>query len=138
MATTRIYLVKYKNENRMSELTEIKNKLFTFNQNDIAAGLSIAKQIYGLGVAGASGLLAILYPNKFATVDQFIVKALCSIEDFNEASEIFNMKPENLSINDGVILVDIMKNKAKKLNSINKTDFWTPRKIDKVLWAYGR
>ena len=48
------------------------------------------------------------------------------------------MNPEGLKIKDGIILVNIMKEKAAELNAKFNTDFWTPRKIDMILWAYGR
>ena len=38
--------------------------------------------IKGLGVAGGSGLLAILFPNYFATVDQFVAENIIRIDEF--------------------------------------------------------
>lgn len=79
-----------------------------------------------------------LFPKNFGTVDQFLVKALQSIEGIKE-EEILNMiKPTNITLLDGVKLIEIMKDKANTLNIINKTNYWTPRHIDKVLWTYGR
>ena len=46
--------------------------------------------------------------------------------------------PESLKIKDGIMLIEIMKEKAKELNKRFHTDFWTPRKIDMVLWSFGR
>ena len=48
------------------------------------------------------------------------------------------MNPESLTNNDGVILVEIMREKAEELNRNFNTDFWTPRKIDMILWSFGR
>ena len=48
------------------------------------------------------------------------------------------MKLESLSIENGVLLFQIMRERARKLNKDFDTDFWTPRKIDMVLWAIGR
>jgi hypothetical protein len=39
--------------------------------DDIRAGLQTAQEIRGLGMAGASGLLALMYPDFFGTVGQF-------------------------------------------------------------------
>ena len=44
--------------------------------SDVGAALQTALAIRGLGTAGASGLLALLYPRDLTTVDQFVVKAL--------------------------------------------------------------
>ena len=138
LATTRNQLRKYETENRMHELGLIKDQIFLNNTKNIQEGLKTVKQIKGLGVAGASGLLSLLFPMNYGTVDQFVFKALMSIENFSDYKKISNMNPDSLTINDGVILINIMKNKAMELNTYNRTDYWTPRKIDKVLWTYGR
>lgn len=138
LATTRSHLRKYESENRMTELGLIQDQLFAMAPLNIEQGLTIAKQINGLGVAGASGLLSLLFPEIYGTVDQFVVKALKSIVNFSDFNKISNMNPEFLTIKDGVVLINIMKSKATELNASNRTDYWTPRKIDKVLWTYGR
>lgn len=138
LATTRNQLQRYKTEQRMSELNNIKEQLFSFDQNDIEEGLRIVQQIKGLGVAGAAGLLSLLFPWNYGTVDQFAVKALLSIDKIAEINLLIGMKPDSLRTRDGVILIKIMKKTSKNLNEYNKTDYWTPRKIDKVLWTFGR
>lgn len=136
LATTCMHLERYKNENRLAELDRIKHELFTFESEDTKHGLEIASSIHGLGIAGASGLLALLFPKSFGTVDQFVVKDLLSIEDIENRDMLQSMNPDNLRLKDGVELIRIMKEKANNLNGINNTDKWTPRLIDKVLWAY--
>ena len=97
----------------------------------------IATSIRGLGTAGASGLLSILFPQHFGTVDQFAVKALCQIEDLPEIETIRSMNPEGLTIRDGVLLIKILRVKAADNNRLFGGDFWTPRRIDMVLWTLG-
>ncbi len=92
-------------------------------------------RIHRLGIAGASGLLALLFPKDFGTVDQFVVKNLRSIEGIEELDILESMNPEGLRIKDGVVLNKIMKGKAEVLNRTNNTDKWTPRLIDMVLWG---
>ena len=138
LATTRKSLRRYVDENRMSELEDIQKRLFLAKHSDIRQCLSIAKESRGLGTAGASGLLAILFPEDFGTVDQFVVKTLREVDGLSVATELTKMKPEFLSIKDGVLLTEILREQAKKLNKNFCTDFWTPRKIDMVLWAFGR
>lgn len=133
-ATTTNSLKQYKNENKLDELFKAKEKIFSFNPKDIKAGLSITKDILGLGVAGFSGLLSLLFPEHFGTVDQFIVKALRQVPDLPEKKLLLKMKPESLSINQGVILIQIMRRKSDELN-IKFNSIWTPRKIDKILWV---
>ncbi|MFW6027899.1 MAG: hypothetical protein ACOC91_03740, partial [bacterium] len=92
----------------------------------------------GLGTAGASGLLALMYPRKFGTVDQFAVKALRQVNGLPEAAALARMTPESLSIRDGVLIIGILRRKAADNNRMFKSNAWTPRKLDKVLWTYGR
>jgi len=131
-----MHLQRYLKENRLEDLDRIKQKLFIFELEDTEQGLEMDSSIHGLGIAGASGLLALLFPEDFGTVDQFVVKNLISIEDVNQRELLLSMNPEGLKIKDGVELVKIMKERAKELNTYNNTNKWTPRHIDKVLWAY--
>ncbi len=138
-ATTTKQLKKYLGpDDNLDNLYEIKQRLLQFNKEDIKAGLKIAQQIRGLGTAGASGLLAVLFPRHFATVDQFVVKALSDVKHLSEIKMITNMKPEQLKIKDGVILTSIMRKKAIELNQQFSTNYWTPRKVDMVLWVSSR
>ena len=135
LATTRKALSRYKFGDRMHELEQIHFDLFRFDIDDIKEGLKIANSIYGLGIAGASGLLAVLYPRYFGTVDQFVVKALREIDNLPEKTMINKMNPDNLTIKDGTLLIKILKNKADELNSAFDTNKWMPRDIDKILWS---
>lgn len=136
LATTRSQLRKHLNS--MEHLAYIKDTLFSFDKNQISVGLETAIQIHGLGTAGASGLLAVLFPKYFGTVDQFLVRALMKINDLPAQNALRNMHPESLSIRDGVILESILREKANTLNVMFNTDFWTPRRIDKILWSIDR
>ena len=138
LATTRMNLAKYINNDEMAKLESIQKRLFSTPKDDIEKCLKIVCEIYGLGTAGASGLLAILFPAHFGTVDQFVVKRLREIQHPFYKFELERMNPDSLKIKDGVILVEIMREKAKELNQKFDTDFWTPRKIDMILWSFGR
>lgn len=122
----------------LSYLYKIKQKLLNFDLNDIEEGLQIATGISGLGAPGASGLLSILYPSHFGTIDQFAVKALLQVSNMPCEDKIKRMNPNALKIQDGVLLISIMRLKAKELNSLFSIAAWTPRKIDMVLWTCGR
>jgi len=122
----------------LDELHQIKKELFSFNKEDIRGGLDIARQIHGLGAAGASGLLALLFPSYFGTVDQFVVKALRQVEGLPEHAALKKMNPDNLSTANGIVLIGIMRRKAQELIQLFGNDSWTPRKIDMILWCYAR
>ena len=137
-ATTTIQLRKYVEQNALANLDGIRRQLLKLDLNDVGAGLKTAKKIRGLGTAGASGLLSLMYPEHFATVDQFVVKALREVKDLPDASLLAKMNPLNLSVTDGVLLIGILKRKAIENNQLFRTLAWSPRKIDMVLWTFGR
>lgn len=126
-------LEKYKVLNQLEDLYSIKQKLLHLDILDIKNSLSIAKEIYGLGIAGASGLITLMYPHAFGTVDKFVVDGLKEITDLPEYIEIKKIKADkegnySLSINHGFLLINIMRHKAKENNIKFNTVFWTPEK----------
>ncbi len=118
LAATRKSLQKYMETNSLDELLKIKERLFSFDKENIREGLKIASEVKGLGIAGASGLLALLFPDKFGTVDQFVVKALREVGTLSEMDALEKMNPEGLTISDGVILSKIMRAKADENNRV--------------------
>jgi hypothetical protein len=80
-----------------------------------------------------------MYPQTFGTVDQFVVKALREVRNLPEAPTIARMNADGLSVSDGVLIIAILRRKAAENNNLfDDAAAWTPRKIDKVLWTYGR
>lgn len=138
LATTRSHLRKYLDGNQLHQLEQIHNQIFSTDRSKATDMLTVVSQIKGLGIAGASGLLSILFPEQYGTVDQFVVLALLTIDELPEHDRLGKMKPEFLSLKDGVLLEEIMRQKALELNQKFQANRWTPRKIDMVLWAYGR
>lgn len=136
--TTTRQLEKYIENNQLNILNEIRKSLLSIPLDDVRVGLKLACSINGLGTAGASGLLSLMYPETFGTVDQFVVKALREVSHLPESESLIRMNPESLSISDGIILNSVMQRKAAENNMTFATNFWTPRKIDKILWTYGR
>jgi len=136
-ATTTGRLRSYVEDNALGDLDKIHKRLLSLDPEDTYLGLQIASQIHGLGIAGASGLLALMYPRNFGTVDQFAVKALREVDELPEATDLERMKPEDLGIHDGELLINIFKRKAVENNDAFKSEAWTPRMVDKVLWTYG-
>lgn len=134
-ATTTKYLKKYKESGKLDKLFIIKERLLNLDLSDIKNSLLTANKINGLGIAGASGLLSLMYPHIFSTVGQFAVKALCKISELPEIELLEQMNPEGLKLKDGVLLIKLMQRKAQENNNIFNTNFWTPRKIDMVLWG---
>lgn len=138
LATTRMNLQKYVKENRMNELEKIKNDIFQLDFSDVSESVATVMKIRGLGSSGASAFLAVLCPEKFGTVDQFVVKSLLKINGLEQHNLLKEMNPDNLKTKDIVAVTGIMRLKAAELNNRFDTDFWTPRKIDMILWSIGR
>jgi hypothetical protein len=128
----------YAANNELAALHAIKERLFAMDKDHIQQCLPVASSIRGLGTAGASGLLAILFPAQFGTVDQFVVKALAKIPELPEKHLIAAMVPESLKLTEGTILIRIMRRKAEELNRASSLIKWTPRKVDMVLWTCAR
>jgi len=122
----------------MNGLKVNKQRLFSLDKSDIKACLMCATTIPGLGTAGGSGLLAVLFPEHFGTVDQFAVNALRHIPDLPEKAFVASIRnPKAMKLSEGVGLVEIMRRKATQLRGWLSSQEWTPRKIDMILWAYG-
>lgn len=137
-ASTTRHLRRYVDGDSLVDLDRIRRRLLALNSDDIQSGLEAASEIKGLGTAGASGLLALMYPRKFGTVDQFMVKALRQVNGLPETAALARMNPDSLTIRDGVLIIGILRRKAADNNRVFKSDTWTPRKIDMVLWTFGR
>jgi hypothetical protein len=135
--TTATLRRKAASETDRAALDKIRKDVLAINPSDIRVAIEIASQIPGLGTAGASGLLALLYPEYFGTVDQFAVKALREVPNLPEADALATMNPEGLTAVDGEVLVKIMRRQGGVLTDAFGTS-WTPRAVDKVLWTYGR
>lgn len=136
-ATTTSQLKRYLSGGDLSSLDDIRRALLSIDCCDIKGALGTARSIRGLGISGASGLLSLMYPSSFATVDQFVVKAIRLIPGLAEADALVRMNPVNLTIANGVLLTQILRRKANDNNRAFSTTLWSPRKIDMVLWALG-
>ena len=137
-ATTTHALARQVEGEGIERLDEIRRRILDSGTQHLGDRLRAALEIKGLGAAGASGLVALLYPESFGTVDQFVVKALRQIEDLPEREVLLAMEPEALCVSDAVLLILILQRKAKELNEAFGMSEWTPRKVEMVLWAVGR
>ncbi len=126
------HIKKYKRENNLEELNAIKTEFLLADKTKLKESLEILCKIHGLGPSGASGLLALLYPTLYGTIDQFVIKSLQQLDDFPELKFI---NPDNPSVEVVVFIIEKLQKKAEDMNRLFKTNFWTPRKLDKVMWA---
>lgn len=134
LASTRKQLKKH--EKDMDELREIQNGLFSFDLSKIRLGLQAAGEIYGLGVAGASGLLALLFPSYFGTVDEMVIRALLTCDEYRDDTTIKAINPQAIKRKDAVYLIEQFKKKAHELNALSNEYCWRPRDIDVILWHF--
>lgn len=134
LASTRKHLKKH--EKDMDELREIQEELFNFNLSGTESGLKTAIKIHGLGVSGASGLLALLFPSYFGTVDDMVVRALLTCDEYRDDATIKAINPQDININGAVYLIEQFKKKAHELNALSNEYCWRPRDIDVILWHF--
>jgi hypothetical protein len=137
-ATTTMHLKRQAQAAGREHLLTIRDRILSASGQSIQDALRAATQVKGLGPAGGSRLLALLFPAEFGTVDQFAVGALRKIACLPERELLQCMNPERLTITDGVVLINIMRRKARELNELFAAACWSPRKVDKVLWASER
>ncbi|MGI9462239.1 MAG: hypothetical protein ACR2NY_06690 [Alphaproteobacteria bacterium] len=105
------------------------------NQADAQTMIALTREIDGLAVPAGSGFLALLLPKLYGTVDRYIVENIKVIEPFKNHPLIKYIKLTAIDNTDFESLTKIFRNKADELNKKFSTNDWTPRKIDKVLWA---
>ena len=134
LASTRKSLKKY--ETNMEKLREIQEELFNFDLSKIDKGLEIAHKIEGLGVAGASGLLALLFPSYFATVDDMVIRALLTCDEYRDDATIKAINRQDIEEDEAVYLIEQFKKKAHELNALSNEYCWRPRDIDVILWHF--
>ena len=138
LTTCRMRLSRYMDENKLDELLQIRDKLLQTDRSDILQSLSLANEIHGLGTAGASGLLSLMYPDDFGTVDQFVAKSFQEIEGLAEHDALMKMNPESLKLKEGVLMMQIYRAKTAENNRRFNSTYWTPRTIDQILTTFGR
>ena len=122
----------------MQKLESVRQRLIA-RENDSKADsirMMMGKHggVYGLAVAGASGLLALVYPEEFGTVDVMVTKALKIVG----IHEVQNINPKAISVANAETMIEIMRVKAANLNRVLHSNKWTPRLVDRVLWTAGR
>ena len=103
-----------------------------YEERILQEGIELRNELYGIGVAGITGLLSLLIPEVFGTVDKYVAKSMMALG----LIEVKN--PSNIKIKEAKDMEMIMIKKAKELNYRFNVDIWTPRKVDMILWSYGR
>ena len=131
------YLSRHKDD--FSDFSKRQKAIFNFDLNDINAGIKCftdsKTRIGGMAVSAGSGLLSLLFPEYFGTVDLFVVLFLQKVDGISD--RVMQIKePRNLKPAEAALLIQLMRDKANKLNEANATTYWTPRRIDKCLWSF--
>ena len=139
LTTTRRLLEQYHNNGKWNELGAIQQELFSMDRTDAKNAVKVALQIAGLGIdGGATGLLAVLFPEDFGTVDNRTFELLKGIPSLEKDLLPIAHKKALTTPGDSAIIIDIMRKKSKLLNEQFPGLNWTPRKFDMVMWAYEK
>lgn len=118
-----------------SEFNKILDGIFLIAPDDIYLHLTNITRIKGIGVAGASGILSLVFPRYFGTVDRFAVENLQRVysEDSFYGKKLHKIDPQNISTYDAAEVIRIYREKAEVL--YEAFGIWTPRMVDMVLWS---
>ena len=109
--------------------TRIEDKK-ELNDDDMSNAIRNLQKIPGIGPSAATGLLSILFPTHFGTIDKFVAINLKKVGyDISEQDCI------NISVENAINMENILLKKVKKMNTDMNTDYWTPRRLDKILWS---
>ena len=103
-ATSTVAFRRQLDREGVDRLNRIRTQILNPSSLHLGDRLRTVMEVKGLGPAGASGLLALLFPETFGTVDQFVVKALLQVEELAEREVLLAMNPESLSVSDAVLL----------------------------------
>ncbi len=90
-------------------------------------GFAILEQINGVGEVAASGLLAIIHPKRFGIINSNVQEIL---------NEMF--PGEFHGLEKSALMEEKLLEISKELNTLFGGNFWTPRKVDKVLWSVAK
>jgi hypothetical protein len=131
----RKFIARYAGQEQQSLLSTIKSRIFACDPGATGELLGIVDEIYQFGIPSASGLLSLLFPSRFGTVDKFAIESLQRIEEFKGDILIQGFMPKSISLDDAVRAISIMRVKAGENNKLFGTTFWTARRIDMVLWS---
>jgi hypothetical protein len=112
----RKHLSRYMSENKLDELLQIRDKILQTDHLNISPKLDIAQSIHGLGTAGVSGLLSLMYPDDFGTVDKFVVKSFQSIKGLPKHNKLMKIDPDGIKRNEGVLMTQIYRAKTAENN----------------------
>lgn len=93
--------------------------------------IMLAANVPGLGIVAGSGLLALTFPHRFGTVDRMVVRA------FHKADLFLSVKETGITEQQAAQMIEAMRDKARELTIANRrvNAVWTPRRIDRALWA---
>ena len=118
----------------LNSLAIIQQELVNQALNDKEL-LNVALKIPGIGYSGATALLSILYPNRFGTVDKHVIISLKSAKSMQNDAIIQSINPDHFTKKQTLYVINKMQQKAKILNYTFQKNSWTPRAVDKAIWA---
>lgn len=85
----------------------------------------LASVLSGVSLSGASALLSLIFPDHIGTCDSVFLK------QYNlDKQTTYRLCKTSIAI-----FEDYMADQSTILNKLSGSDFWTPRKIDKAIWA---
>lgn len=131
----------------LDELDEVKRQIVRADKTDVPRCLKIITCVEGFGIPTGSGLLAVLFPEHFGTIDKLILRAFLSIPSVNTRyhldewtrndDQYFSKgsKSDSRRYELSSILIGLFVEKAAENNRLFGTSLWTPRTVEMTLWT---
>ncbi|MCR5629587.1 DUF1759 domain-containing protein [Eubacterium sp.] len=95
----------------------------------ISNGINLLTEIVGVGPVCSTSFLAIILPSKFGVVSRHIIEPMKEVySDVKEYKKVISKKQ--------ACELEIKLNEiSRTINKRFDSNYWTPRKVDKVLWT---
>ncbi len=98
--------------------------------------LTAVSKIPGLGTIGGSGVLALVHPETYGTIDRMVLKSFHDNNEFQFVrTEADFSKDAKFGLEYGALVILRLREIAQQLNEKNRVNSWTPRRVDMVLFA---
>jgi hypothetical protein len=110
-----------------------------------AQSLKRLTPVGGMGIPVASACLALLYPERFGTVDRFTLRAFRTLDGnpvfdgfrrwVDDPDTYLNQQDNPQALHIAGLMILLYRDKARELTATDPADGWTPRQVEMVVWT---
>ncbi len=123
-------------------ICEIHSTLLSSDKVDIQNNLQLFCDLPGFGPPSASGVLSLMFPTHFGTVDRRVIGTFkqCQNSDIRDRlAKLIDRYERNsgnmwFSVPEAALVIQVYRDAAEELSRRSGVT-WTPRMVDKALWS---